>query len=195
MSYRIKGEWLATCSCHIMCPCPVDGPPSGKDGQCRGSGVFHITEGTSDGQDLSGVTLGMVYHSPANFGAGNLKMGIVIDPSVEDDKAKALETIFKGEAGGPFAEFVPLIGEWLGVERAPMSYSGTGKTRSAKFGKNSLSVEGFVGADGNPTIVKNAVMAWRAEGYEPGKGSGKFSMMGIDYDSVYGEFSEFEFAS
>lgn len=195
MTYRIKGEWLTTCSCQILCPCPVDGPPTGKDGHCRGAGVFHITEGTSNGTDLGGVTVGMIYHAPGNFTGGNLKMGIVVDPGVDDDKAKTVEQIFKGEEGGPFAQFVPLLGEWLGMERAPVSYAGTGKTRSSKIGKNSLEVEGFVGADGNPTIIKNSMMAWRAEGYEPGKGSGKFSMMGVDYDSIYGEFSEFEFSS
>jgi len=196
MAYRIKGDWLATCSCNVLCPCPVDGPPTGKDGQCRGSGVFHIKEGDRDGTDLAGITVAMVYNSPSNFSSGDLKMGIVIDPGVEDDKAKSLETIFKGEDGGPFAQFVPLIGEWLGMERAPVSYAGgSAQKRTAKIGKNSLEVEGFVGNDGQPTIVKNAMMAWRAEGYEPGKASGKFSHLGIEYDSVYGEFSEFEFAS
>lgn len=194
MTYRIKGHWVATCSCQVLCPCPVDGPPSGKDGHCRGSGVFHITEGSTDGTDLSGVTVGMVYHSPGNFSAGNLQLGIVVDPSVPDDTVKALEQIFKGEAGGPFAQFVPLVGEWLGVERAPVSYS-DGKNPSAKIGKNSLGVAPFVGGDGEPTVVKNAMMAWRAEGYVPGTGSGTFSLMGVDYEAVYGEHSEFEFAS
>jgi hypothetical protein len=196
MAYRIKGEWLTSCSCQILCPCPVDGPPSGKDGQCRGGGVFHITEGTADSQDLSGVTVAMVYNSPSNFSGGNLRMGIVIDPSVDDAKAEALEKIFKGEDGGPFAQFVPLIGEWLGTERAPVSYGGgTADKRSAKIGDNTLEVEGFVGGDGKPTIIKNAMMAWRAEGYEPGTASGKFSHLGVEFDSIYGEFSEFEFAS
>jgi hypothetical protein len=196
MAYRIKGEWLATCSCEILCPCPVDGPPTGKDGQCRGSGVFHITEGSADDQDLTGVTIAMVYNSPSNFSSGNLKMGIVVDPGVDDAKAAAIEKIFKGEDGGPFAQFVPLIGDWLGMERAPVSYTGgTAQKRTAKIGNNSLEVEGFVGGDGKPTIIQNAMMAWRAEGYEPGKAAGKFSHLGVEYDSIYGEFSEFEFAS
>jgi len=196
MAHRIKGEWLATCSCQILCPCPVDGPPSGKDGHCRGSGVFHITEGDADGQDLSGVTIAMVYHSPSNFSSGNLQMGIVVDPGVDDAKAGAIEKIFKGEDGGVFAQFVPLIGEWLGMERAPVSYEGgSAQKRTAKIGNNALEVEGFVGGDGKPTIIQNAMMAWRAEGYEPGKASGKFSHLGVEYDSIYGEFSEFEFAS
>jgi hypothetical protein len=194
MPYQIKGHWVATCSCQVLCPCPVDGPPTAKDGQCRGAGVFHITQGTANGTDLSGVTVGMIYHSPSNFSGGNLKLGIVVDPGVPDDTAKKIEQIFKGEDGGPFAQFVPLIGEWLGVERAPVSYS-NGNKPSAKIGKNSLGVEPFVGGDGNPTVVKNAMMAWRAEGYVPGKGSGKFSMMSVDFEAVYGEHSEFEFAS
>jgi hypothetical protein len=196
MTWRMKGEWLATCSCQILCPCPVDGPPSGADGQCRGSGVFHISEGDADGTDLSGVTVAMIYNAPSNFSGGNLRMGIVVDPSVDDKKAALVERIFRGEDGGPFGQFVPLIGEWLGMERAPVSYAGgTSQTREATIGNNKLTVEGFVGGDGKPTLIQNAMMAWRAEGYEPGKASGRFSHLGVEYDSIYGEFSEFEFAS
>ena len=196
MAFRIKGDWLASCSCQVLCPCPVDGPPTGKDGHCRGAGVFHIAEGDADGTDLSGITVAMVYHAPGTFTSGNLKLGIVVDPSVDDAKAAAVEKIFKGEDGGPFAQFVPLIGEWLGMERSAVSYAGgTSQKRNAKIGDNTLEVEGFVGGDGKPTIVSNAMMAWRAEGYEPGKSSGSFSHLGVEFDSIYGEFSEFEFAT
>lgn len=194
MAFSIKGDYVATCACQMICACAIDGPPSTKDGHCRGSGVFHIAEGSLDGTDLSGVNVGMVYHAPGNFTAGNVKMGIILDESASDDQAKAVEQIFSGQAGGPFAEFVPLIGEWLGIDRAPVTFTG-GKSPTAKIGKNSLNIEIATGPDGQPTLVKNAMMAWRAEGYEVGRGSGKVDVMGISYDSVYGEHAPFEFSS
>lgn len=194
MAFHIKGDWITTCSCQMMCPCPIDGPPSGKDGHCRGAGVFHIGEGNLDKTDLSGVSVGMVYHAPGKWSGGDLNLGLILDPSVSDEQLAAVEKIFKGEVGGPFAQFVPLLGEWLGVERAPVKVT-TGKNPSATIGKDTISVEVAVGPDGNPTVVKNAAQAWRAEGYQPGVGSGKFSLLGVDYESIHGEHSEFEFAS
>jgi hypothetical protein len=194
MAFHIKGDWITTCSCQLICPCPIDGPPSGKDGHCRGAGVFHITEGNLDDTDLSGVSVGMIYHAPGNFSGGNINMGIILDPSVSDEQTAAAEKIFKGEVGGPFAQFVPLIGNWLGTERAPVNVE-LGKSMSATIGDNTINVEVAIGPDGNPTVIKNAAQAWRAEGYQPGKGSGTFSLMGVEYESIHGEHSEFEFTS
>ena len=42
MAWRIAGSYVATCSCNLICPCPVDGPPTSEDGQCRGFLVFTV---------------------------------------------------------------------------------------------------------------------------------------------------------
>jgi hypothetical protein len=194
MAFRIKGDYIATCECQLICPCAFDGPPTGKNGQCHGGSVFHITEGNLDGTDLSGVSVGWLYNAPSNFSAGNLRMGAVVDDKASDDQAKAVERIFKGEEGGVFAQLAPLVTEWLGLERAPVSYSG-GKSPSAKIGNNALSVEIMTGPDGEPTLIKNAAMAWRTEGYQVGRGKGKVDAVGVSYDAVYGEHATFEFAS
>jgi len=192
VAFRIKGDYVATCDCQLICPCAFDGPPTGKGGQCHGGSVFNITEGDLDGTDLSGVAVGWLYNAPGNFTAGNVRMGLIVDEKASDAQATAIEKIFKGEAGGVFEQFVPLIGEWLGMERAPVSYSG-GKRPSASIGKNNISVDIMTGPDGEPTVIKNAAMAWRAEGYHVGRGSGKVDAVGISYDAVYGEQAEFEF--
>jgi hypothetical protein len=193
MAFRIKGDYLAVCDCQLICPCAFDGPPTGKDGQCHGGSVFNITEGNLEGTDLSGVAVGWIYNAPGNFTGGNVRMGLIVDGKASEDQASAIEKIFKGEAGGVFEQFVPLIGEWLGMERAPVSYSG-GKSPTASIGKNNLSVEIMTGPDGEPTVIKNAAMAWRAEGYNVGRGSGKVDAVGVAFDAVYGEHAEFEFS-
>ena len=121
MTYRLAGTYVGHCDCRQICPCAVDGPPTGRDGQCHGLLVFGIREGQLDGVDLSGVNIAMGYMAPSNISSGNLKLGLVIDEGASDEQANALERIFKGEEGGMFAEFVPLIGEWVGVERAAVS--------------------------------------------------------------------------
>ena len=65
MAYRIAGTYVLHCSCHLLCPCAIDGPPTGPDGQCDGTGVWHIESGDSNGTDLSGVNFGMYFHVPS----------------------------------------------------------------------------------------------------------------------------------
>jgi hypothetical protein len=36
----------------LICPCPVDNPPTGPNGECRGAAVFHIASGRLDDTDL-----------------------------------------------------------------------------------------------------------------------------------------------
>ena len=122
MAYTIKGEYVVTCNCNLICPCGVDGIPTSKDGQCHGGQVLHITEGTKDGVDLAGVDIGWVYHIPGNVTGGDWTMVLVLDPSVSDDQVKAVEDIIQGKDGGPFAEFAPLIGTFKPTERAAVYF-------------------------------------------------------------------------
>jgi hypothetical protein len=192
MGYKIKGELVSTCACQLICPCAVDGPPTTKDGKCRGGGVFHITEGSMDGTDLSGVNVGMMYTIPGNVTGGNWTVGFVVDPSISDDQAKAVEMIFRGEAGGSFGEFAPLMGKVLPTERAPITFT-PGKNPSATIGKSKFDFSALADGEGNPTTVHNAMFGWAPE-FVIGKGSGKVDVQGVKYDAIYGDFARFEYA-
>ena len=117
MSWELSGKYVANCNCQLVCPCPVDGPPTGPNGECRGAAVFHVASGRLDDTDLSGVDFAFCNFFPSNLTAGNWKVGIVVDNGASDSQAQALERILHGDEGGPFADFAALYGEWLGVER------------------------------------------------------------------------------
>jgi hypothetical protein len=195
MAWRISGTYVASCSCNLVCPCPVDGPPTSPDGQCRGVGVFHIAEGSLDDTDLSGVNVCLVNHFPSNLTAGNWKLGIVVDEGASDEQANALERILKGEEGGPFAEFAALTDEWLGMERAPVSFS-DGDRPSGAVGDSSWTFEPLEGPEGTgaQTTVRNAAFGF-AEEFRVGRAPGHLSALGIDFDAIYGETADYEFAS
>jgi len=193
MGYKIEGEYMFNCACALICPCAMDGPPTSKDGHCNGAGVFHITKGNLDGTDLSGIDVAMLFYLPVTSSAGNWKIGLVFDPSVPEDKAKAVEDIFHGRAGGVFAEFIPLIGEFIPSGRAAVAYK-SGKDASATIGDATLGYDPILGADGNPTVVRNAMFGFAPE-FQLGRGSGTFDMSGISFDSGYAERAQFEYAS
>lgn len=194
MSWEMSGTYVANCNCQLICPCPVDSTPTGPNGECRGSAVFHIASGRLDDTDLSGVDFAFCNFFPSNLTSGNWKVGVVLDEGVSDGQAQAVERILRGDEGGPFADFAALYGEWLGVERGSISFS-DGETPSASVaGHINLGFEPLPGPGGGATTVKNAMFGFAPE-FRIGKGSGGSDLFGIDYQAVYGETADFTFAS
>ena len=195
MAWKISGTYLATCSCNLVCPCPVDGPPTSADGHCHGHLVFQIAEGNLDDTDLSGVHVGLVNLFPSNLTSGGWKLGIVVDDGASDEQAQACERIFKGEEGGPFEQFAALTDEWLGMERGSVTFS-DGDTPSASIRDSKFSFEPVLGPDGShtETTVHNAPFGFAPE-FRVGRSSGHQSNLGIEFDAIYGETAEYMFAS
>jgi hypothetical protein len=195
MAWRMSGTYVASCSCNLLCPCPTDGPPTSADGQCHGVGVFQIADGNLDDTDISGVNVALVNLFPSNLTAGNWKLGIVVDESASDEQANAIETIIKGEVGGPFENFAALTDEWLGMERGSVGFSNgdrpTGSVKGTDF-----TFEPLPGPEGSDTqtTVKNAAFGFAPE-FRVGRTSGHMDVHGIEFDAIYGETADYEFAS
>jgi hypothetical protein len=195
MAWRISGTYVANCSCNLICPCPVDGPPTSADGQCRGNLVFHIEQGSQDDTDLAGVNVGLVNNFPSNLTSGGWKLGIVVDDAASDEQAAALEKIFSGQDGGPFADFAALTDEWLGMERGSVTFS-NGDTPSGSIAGAGFTFEPLPGPEGSGAhaTVKNAMFGFAPE-FRIGHAPGHQSALGIEFDAIYGETADYEFAS
>jgi hypothetical protein len=195
MAWRIAGTYVANCSCNLICPCPVDGPPTSPDGHCDGNLVFHIDKGFQDDTDLAGVNVGLVNHFPSNLTSGGWKLGIVVDEGASDEQAAALERIFKGEAGGPFADFAALTEEWLGAERGSVTFS-DGDKPSGSIAGSEFTFEPLPGPEGSgaQATVHNAMFGFAPE-FRIGRAPSHQSVLGVEFDAVYGETADYEFAS
>ena len=194
MSWEISGTYVGSCSCQLICPCPVDSTPTGPNGECRGLNVFHIASGKMDDTDLSGVDFAFANWFPSHLTAGGWKVGAVVDDGASDAQVSALGSILRGEAGGPFGDLAALYGEWLGLERASVTFS-DGETPSGSVaGRVLVTFEPLPGPDGGVTTVKNAMYGFAPE-FRIGKGPGHPDLFGLQFDGVYGETSDFSFAS
>jgi len=196
MTYRISGSYVATCSCALVCPCPVDARPTDPQGrgECRGAAVFHIADGHLNDTDLSGIDFAFYNFFPSNLTAGNWKIGVVIDRGASDEVAQALERIVSGREGGPFGDLAEFVTEFAGVERASVTYQG-GDTPSATVeGLTEIGFEPLRGVDGTPTTVKNAMFGFAPE-FQIGRGSGRSNAFGLEYEPIYGEAAEFDFST
>jgi hypothetical protein len=65
---------------------------------------------------------------------GNWRLGLYIDDQASDEQADKLGAVFGGQMGGPMAALGPLIGELLGVERAPIEFRDDGANHSVRIG-------------------------------------------------------------
>src|ERR671924_1776980 len=112
MAYKISGTMVTGCECTgPLCPCNVDETPNTPAGKCQGVIVLGVKQGNLDDLELSGVDAALVYTIPGNPSGGNWTMGLVVDDGASDEQAQALERIFRGEEGGMWEAFSPLIGE------------------------------------------------------------------------------------
>src|SRR4029434_6667025 len=77
-------------------------------------------KGEIEGTDVSGRTLAVVTDTPKVMTEGNWRLGMFVDEGATDEQVDMLAAVFGGQKGGPMALLAPLVGEVLGVERAPV---------------------------------------------------------------------------
>jgi hypothetical protein len=68
------------------------------------------------------------------MGKGNWSVGVIADDRATAEQKDAITTIASGQAGGPMAALAGLIGKFLGVESAPISFNRQGPTWSITAG-------------------------------------------------------------
>lgn len=134
MAWSLEGSYFESCSCVVPCPCTASlNLPADLD-YCRVVLAFNLTSGDVEGVDVGGTGAAMVVDAPQRMGEGNWRVGLYISDSASDEQAEALGKVFSGQLGGPPAALGPLLGEFLGVERAPMEFSEDGLKHSLKIG-------------------------------------------------------------
>jgi hypothetical protein len=134
MSWSIKGSYFETCSCELMCPCNLSFDHGATYDYCRVTLVFNVREGEVEGTDVGGVKLAVVADSPKVMTEGNWRLGMFVDDQATDEQAEKLAAVFGGQKGGPMAGLAPLVGEMLGVERAPIEIVEDGLRHSVRIG-------------------------------------------------------------
>jgi hypothetical protein len=120
-TYQLEGRLLEVCSCDVLCPCWVGADPDG--GTCDAAVGWHIDSGTIQGIDVSGLTIALSAHIPGNILKGNWQVLVYVDDKATQAQQDALLSVFTGKLGGPIADTAALIGEVVGVERVPITFT------------------------------------------------------------------------
>jgi hypothetical protein len=134
MSWNLKGSYVETCSCELMCPCNLSFDHGATYDFCRVTLVFNIREGQIEGTDIAGLKVAAIADTPKVMTEGNWRLGVFVDERATDDQLDKLVKVFGGQLGGPMAGLVPLVGEMLGVERAAIEVVDDGVRHSVRVG-------------------------------------------------------------
>jgi hypothetical protein len=134
MSWRISGSYFETCSCDVICPCTASFSFGATNDYCRVVLVFNVKDGEVEGIDVAGLTVAAVAETPKVMSDGNWRIGVFIDSAASDEQAEKLGGVFSGALGGPMEALGPLVGENLGVERAPIEVREEGTLHSVRIG-------------------------------------------------------------
>src|SRR6476659_6873808 len=134
MPWKLDGSYFETCSCEVVCPCTTSFALGADYDRCRVVLVFHVADGDVEGTDVSGLTVAAVCETPKVMTDGNWRIGVFIDAAASDEQAEELGGVFSGALGGPMEALGPLIGENLGVQRAPIEVREDGLTHAVKIG-------------------------------------------------------------
>jgi hypothetical protein len=168
LAWKIEGQYFENCSCDVPCPCTVSLDMGADQEHCHAFLVFQVESGEVDGVDVSGLTVAAIADTPKVMTDGNWKLGVLIDARASDEQAEKLGAVFGGQLGGPMEALGPLIGEQLGVERAPMEVSHDGGTHRIKVG------------DGGEIEVQEIVPFGKEDG-QPARLTGIFHPAGTDF--------------
>jgi len=75
MAWSLKGSYVETCSCDLICPCNATFDHGATYDYCRVVLVFSIKDGEVDGTDVSGLHVAAIADTPKVMTDGNWKLG------------------------------------------------------------------------------------------------------------------------
>jgi hypothetical protein len=161
-NWAIKGELILNCNCTVFCPCVVSlGKHPPTEGYCQAWAGVRIDSGHYEGEDLSGLNVGLILDIPGQMARGNWKCAAYIDERASDAAYDGLVEIFSGRARGTTGLFRLLVSEFLGAERAPVEFQTEGKKRRLIVGKAIMGeVEPITGPDPEREVMVTNTGYW-----------------------------------
>src|SRR6201986_5557164 len=116
MNLSVEGDAFEVGNCDVSCNCVWLG--AATQDNCDVMLAWHVTRGSKDGVDLSGLNAVMAVHSPKRMTDGGWKVALYLDDRASAEQSEALGACFSGAAGGHLAGLAPVIGRVGGGGRA-----------------------------------------------------------------------------
>jgi hypothetical protein len=141
----------------------------------------------------------VIADTPKVMTDGNWRLGMFVDESATDEQVQKVAGVFGGQLGGPMAGLAPLVGEMLGVEKAPIEIVEDGLNHSVRIGNQiDFEIEDIVpfGIEtGEPVRISGMFHPVGSELTAAEAKRSSISAFGIEYEGKTGLSSEFSWAA
>lgn len=200
--WRIEGEYMETCNCAFICPCigtNLAGKPT--EGDCKAAIAMRVDQGEKDGVSLDGTSFIVLMFAPGPMAEGNIKVGLIVDDKASDEQVKAIGDIASGSAGGPLAVLAPLVSEFAGIEKRPITFEIDGLNRSVNAGElidQAVAGVASLSKEGEPIYLENTFHPVNSKLALANATRSKFDAFGIKWEATgatrNGHFAPFAWA-
>ena len=188
-AWNVSGQYYETCNCDFICPCvPGQLAVRPTKGDCQFAMAFQIERGAFGAVSLNGLGFIVLGMTPAEMGKGNWSVGLIIDARATAEQRDAVTAIASGQAGGPMAALSGLIGKFLGVESAPISFDRQGRTWAIKAANFvDMSATGASGLNPDTELRLEHTGHPAADGFTLARASrSHINALGLAWDDVSG---------
>ena len=128
-SWQANGLLFENCSCQLLCPAHLSFKQTCDGDRCRGHWVFHLDSGHYSGTALRDTNIAVVFDAPTTMYDGDWTQVFYIDERATRPQRQALETIFSGQAGGPWAILNRFVSKQLESRVVPMQFEDQGRKK------------------------------------------------------------------
>jgi hypothetical protein len=132
-SWRARGLLFENCSCTLVCPGHMHFSQNCTHERCKGYWAIRIDAGEFGRVSLAGTRAVIAFDCPRRMIDGGWFETIVIDESASADQRLALETIFTGGAGGPWAKLAAFVATRQPTEFRAIEIADEGATKRASI--------------------------------------------------------------
>jgi hypothetical protein len=130
-SWRATGLIFENCSCTLICPGHMHFSQNCTHERCKGYWAIRIDAGDFHGVPLGGTRAVIAFDCPQRMIDGGWVETIIIDDSASPEQREALEMLFTGRAGGPWAKLATFVGDRRPTEFRRIAFVDDGATKRA----------------------------------------------------------------
>lgn len=197
-AWYARGLLFENCNCTTVCPGHVHFTQPCTHEVCHGFWAVRFAGGRLDGVNVDGLDAVITYESPRVMIEGGWRERLLLSDRASEEQTRALESLFRGELGGPWEVLARFVGEWLPTRSVPIEIEDAPTRKGVRIpGILESAVEAIRGRDrGRPVTFENIYNQIHDAQQVIARGTSEYDdgVVRIRTDGTHGLWSEFSWA-
>jgi hypothetical protein len=190
-----KGLLFENCNCQLICPAHISFKQNCTHERCTGYWAIRFEEGTYGDVPLRGLGAVVLFETSQRMYEGGWIEGLYLDENADEPQREALETILKGNAGGPWAILARFVETWLETRTVGLKFEDEGRKKTLTVeGLFETRIEALKGSPGPEAVLQNLYNTIHGPTHVLARGSSRCTDRGLAIategtHALYSQFS------